>query len=225
MEKKKKDFETLLNERENKCRKLFKEMLEYKNKEYDENLDIVELIGKVIQYYTFYAGELRVLKQALIGNTIQFDIDGDLVEVNDNGRLVLIDKYYNLIVNEDYKKVAYMYKDFELKDGQTYDDLYDIEYEKLDNLYRKMLEFLGEKDLENEKNIEGKMLEKYPFYLLDIKRINTYEPYSTVIERLNIMENVYEKLSRDYKNYEENMKKYKEFQEGIYEDVVEEIEE
>ena len=225
MGKKEKDYETLLKERENKCRKLFKKMLEYKNKEYNENLDIVDLIGKVIQYYTFYAGELRVLKQALIGNTIQFDIDGDLVEVNDNGRLVLIDKYYNLIVNEDYKKVAYMYKDFELKDGQTYDDLYDIEYEKLDNLYRKMLEFLVEKDLENEKNLEGRMLEKYPFYLLDIKRINTYEPYSTVIERLNVMENVYEKLSRDYKNYEENMKKYKEFQEDIYEDVVEEIKE
>ena len=153
MGKKEKDYETLLKERENKCRKLFKKMLEYKNKEYNENLDIVDLIGKVIQYYTFYAGELRVLKQALIGNTIQFDIDGDLVEVNDNGRLVLIDKYYNLIVNEDYKKVAYMYKDFELKDGQTYDDLYDIEYEKLDNLYRKMLEFLVEKDLENEKNL------------------------------------------------------------------------
>lgn len=220
---KEKKFEKVLEEQEEKCRKLFKEMLEYKNKEYNEKWDMIELIEKVIQYYNFYYDELRELKQVMSGNFIEFDIEEELVEIDNIERIMLIDEIYRLIVDEDYKKVAYMYRDFELKDGQTYSDLYDLEYKKLDELYKKMLEFVGEENLKNEKNLEGRMLERYPFYILDIKRINSYEPCS-VIERLNTMENIYEKLSKDYKNYEENMKKYEKFQ-NMTDENEEELEE
>lgn len=221
---KEKGFEKVLEEREEKCRKLFKEMLEYKNKEYDKKWNIEELIIKTSQYYNFYYDELREIEQAISGKLIEFDIEEELFEISDIERIILIDENYNLIVDEGYQKVAYMYRDFELKDGQTYDDLYDLEYQKLERLYKEMLEFLGEKDLENEKNLEGRMLGKYPFYTLDIRKINSYEPCS-IIERLNTMENIYEKLSKDYKNYEENMKKYEKFMNITNEDEIDELEE
>ena len=56
----------------------------------------------------------------------------------------MLDSFYDLLTykDTDYKEFANYYRDFELKDGETYKDLYDREKEKLRKLFMEMLDFL-----------------------------------------------------------------------------------
>ena len=211
-----KGYEKVLEERKEKLLNIFMEMLEYKNKQYDKNWDITKFIDKISQYYNYYSDNLIELKDAILGYSIEFDIEKDSVEINNVERIMLIDENYNEFVprsDEDggYKDFAYCYRDFELEDGQTYSDLYDLEEEKLIALFKEMLEFVGEETSEDEKYLRDlidRVIEKYPFYGWRLSHLISHNPYETYIQELDRMENLYEDLSKDYKNYEENMKEY-----------------
>lgn len=213
------DYEKMIEERKNKVRNLYIEMLEYKNKSYDKNWGIAEFTPKLVHYYNFYHSEFKQLESALLNTTVEFDVEEKNVELDRIERIMLIDEIYNLLLPtsdyDGYKEFAYEYRDFDLKEGQTYDDLYDIEEKRLIEVFKKMLEFIGINDFEEDfEKLRIMVIEKYPWYKNNLSNFNSYNPYVTYIERLNNMEDTVEKLSQDYKNYEENMKKYKKMKES-----------
>lgn len=221
-----KGYGKVLKERKEKLLNIFMEMLEYKNKQYDKSWDIIKYIDKIIQYYNYYSDDLMQLKDALLGKSIEFDIEKDSVEINNVERIMLIDETYNLFIplsydDDGYKDFAYCYRDFELEEGQTYSDLYDLEEEKLIALFKEMLEFVGEETSEDEKYLRDlidRVIEKYPFYEWRLSHLISHNPYETYIQILDRMENLYEDLSKDYKNYEENMKEYEKNKTENYEE-------
>ena len=109
-------------------------------------------------------------------------------------------------------------RDFELKEGQTYKDLYILKRKKLIELFKKMLEFVGENDFVNEDDydkLKDKVIEKYPFYSSKLANNSHYVIERTWIEILSDLEDVYEELSSDYKNREENLKRYEELKKSV----------
>lgn len=207
-----KGFERALEERKQKLINIFIEMLEYKNKSYDKSWNIIQFIDKLIQYYNYYSEDLSQLEAAILGKSIEFDMEKDSVDMNDVETIMIIDEIYDLLKPlgeyEGYKHYAYYYRDFELAEGQTYSDLYELEEEKLIKLFKEMLEFVGEKNLKednNLRNIRDRVIEKYPFYEWRLANLMSHSPFETYIEKLDRMESLYEELSIDYKNYEKNM--------------------
>ena len=73
-------------------------MMEYKNKPYDKNWTISQFIDKLIQYYNYYTEDLCQLKSAIIGQSIEFDIEKDLVDLDDIETIMTIDEIYNLFI-------------------------------------------------------------------------------------------------------------------------------
>lgn len=210
-----KGYENALEERKKKLIDLFIEMLEYKNKPYDKNWNIRQYIDTIIQYYNYYSDDLSQLEDALLGKSIEFDMEKDSVDLDDVEEIMLIDEIYDSFIpfgdDDGYKHYAYYYRDFELEEGQTYRDLYDLEEEKLIKLFKEMLEFVGEETSTDEnylRDIRDKVIEKYPFYEWRLSNLISHNPYETYIQTLDRMENIYEDLSKDYKNYEKNMKEY-----------------
>lgn len=82
-----------------------------------------------------------------------------------------------------------------------------------------MLEFVGENDFVNENDydkLKDKVIEKYPFYYSKLGiNYNHYGIERTWIEILSDLEDVYEELSSDYKNREENLKRYEELKKSV----------
>ena len=82
-----------------------------------------------------------------------------------------------------------------------------------------MLEFAGENDFVNENDydkLKDKVIEKYSFY--SSRLADNYGHYGierTWIEILSELEDVYEELSSDYKNREENLKRYEELKKSV----------
>lgn len=206
-----KSFETILEDRKEKIIELYTEMLTYKNKTYNSNWNIEEFTPVMIHYYNFYCNEFLNLRDAVITNCVKLDN----VE-----RIIIIDDIYNMLLstkeNEGYKEFAYAYRDFDLKEGQTYEDFYNLEREKLIELFKEMLAFVGENDFANEDDydkLKDKVIEKYPFY--SSKLDSHYIIEETWIEILSDLEDAYEELSGDYKNREKNLKRYEEFKMSV----------
>ena len=213
-----KKLENIIEERKEKFIKLFKEMLEYKNKKYDNNWDIIKFINKIDQYYNFYHENLCSLENALSGNLVQFDLESNYIQVNNIERIMHIDGIYEYIHDYGYIDVAYLYRDFELEDGQTYEDLYNLEIEKFNKLFKKMLEFIGENNFEKNVDLEEKIKEKYPFYGNALRDMHSHDLHPTYIQILDAMEETYENILKDYHNYEINLKKYKDYESKLYDD-------
>ena len=215
-----KNFEIILEERKEKIIRLYTEMLDYKNKTYNRNWNIEEFTPVMIHYYNFYYNEFLNLKDAMIDRKSD---DKNRIKLDNIERIIIIDDIYNMLLptkdNEGYKEFAYAYRDFDLKDGQTYEDLYSLERKKIIELFKKMLEFVGENDFINEDDynkLKDKVIEKYPFY--SSKLADNYGHYGierTWIEILSDLEDVYEELSSDYKNREENLKRYEELKKSV----------
>lgn len=210
-----KGYENALEERKKKLIDLFIEMLEYKNKPYDKNWNIRQYIDTIIQYYNYYSDDLSQLEAALLVKSIEFDMEKDSVDLNNVEVIMLIDEIYDSFIplgdDDGYKHYAYYYRDFELEEGQTYRDLYELEEEKLIKLFKEMLEFVGEETSADEnylRDIKDKVIEKYPFYESRLSHLISHDPYETYIQTLDRMENIYEDLSKDYKNYKKNMEEY-----------------
>ena len=206
----KKGYENIHKEYLNKIENLFKEMLDYKNKPYDKNIKLKDLFKKIELYYAYYSYTIYLLRIALIGLAPGYNIEKPDKALDNVEKYMLIKSYYNYLKN-NYKEKAFIYRDFDLEEGQTTTDLHMKEMEKFNKLYKKMLDFIHVPYEENytPHKIECLVLEHYPYYKEIIENIysNNHFPNPTVA-LLTRYEDAYDIISKGYKNYEEDIKKY-----------------
>lgn len=214
---KEKGYEKIKDEKIQKLIALFKKMMEYKNKKYDENWTFEKWIEEINMCYHYYNDSLmETLNQVKYGS-IDREAEADYEEVIATDEveniMCLEDLYYELNYPDgDYKHFANFYREFELKEGQTYEDLYNLEKEKFVKLFKEMLDFVNVKyDTDDFYKLRSLVKEAYPYYYEIFKtwNVSTSMPKTTYIKELNYMEDIYNNFSKTYKNHEENMKKYK----------------
>ena len=222
-------YENLKKEKIDKLIHLFKEMLEYKNKKYDETWSLEELINTVDKYYNFYHEELMNLLNQISSNTMTRYIYSDYmvcIRTNKVENIIALDYIYEILSsdNDGYKQFANFYKDVELEEGQTYKDVYNKKIENFVQLFKEMLEFLNikyEDKLDNKNidkdymNLKSLIMKYYPYYLdnlihLDVSMSSVNETYISLLDHMDL---VYNYLNSTYKNHDENMKKYEKEQE------------
>lgn len=214
---KEKGYEKIKDEKIQKLIALFKKMMEYKNKKYDENWTFEKWIEEINMCYHYYNDSLmETLNQVKYGS-IDREVEADYEEVIATDEveniMCLEDLYYELNYPDgDYKHFANFYREFELKEGQTYEDLYNLEKEKFVKLFKEMLDFVNVKyDTDDFYKLRSLVKEAYPYYYEIFKtwNVSSSMPKTTYIKELNYMEDIYNNFSKTYKNHEENMKKYK----------------
>ena len=211
-----KGYDVLKQQKIDRLIQLFKEMLTYKKVGYEDDWDFYKWIEVMDCKYHFYHEEFVNILDAIYTGSItknfedvRYDsVDADCVEV-----ILMLDSFYDLLTYKDgdYKEFANYYRDFELKDGETYKDLYDREKEKLRKLFMEMLDFLDVSYPSDDfDSLTSLIREHYPYYfdtMVSLK-VTLADPKSTYIVELNDMEDIYENLSKNYKRHDEFMKKY-----------------
>ena len=214
---KEKGYEKIKDEKIQKLIALFKKMMEYKNKKYDENWTFEKWIEEINMCYHYYNDSLmETLNQVKYGS-IDREVEADYEEVIATDEveniMCLEDLYYELNYPDgDYKHFANFYREFELKEGQTYEDLYNLEKAKFVKLFKEMLDFVNVKYYTDDfYKLRSLVKEAYPYYYEIFKtwNVSSSMPKTTYIKELNYMEDIYNNFSKTYKNHEENMKKYK----------------
>ena len=215
---KEKGYENLKNEKIEKLISIFKEMLKYKEKEYKDNWCFKEWIDKIDTYYHFYHEELHNVLEQVENNCIDRNIYIDYqvsIRTDEVENMIALNDLYNELSSETdgYKHFADFYKEINLKEGQTYADLYNAEIEKFTVLFKEMLDFLNVKYNANDfYTLKSLVMNNYPYFLDNIISLDFImsNPTETYISLLNEMEMIYDYFSKSYRNHEENMKKYKE---------------
>lgn len=203
------------NEYKDKFITLFKEMLEYKKKTYSKDASFNDLLNKVYVSYYFFAEDLENIENAIEKGYIQDDSYNEDYYINKDEDPVEVSHYLSMIYknikdNDYYKSVAYFYHEFELKDGETYEDLYNQEKDKITNIFKEMLDYknISYNDKDTYNSLFNKVEETYP-YLKDVL-YGLYSSYNdkgyiTILDR---MVNIEEALLRRYKNYDQEMIEY-----------------
>lgn len=214
-------YETVENKYKSKLIQLFKEMLEYKNKNYSNDWTFTMWLNHIDTHYHYYHDELQdtlykvVYQEAYIGSDFNDD-DEDSIEISDIDKIMQLEDLYNILIekNNDYKKHANDYREYILKDKETYADLYNKQKEKLIELFKEMLDDINynyDKSNNDFDYLKSIIIEEYPFYTdmlihLDVIIYNSNETY---ISLLNSMENIYNSLAKNYKNREKLLEEYK----------------
>lgn len=214
-------YETVENKYKSKLIQLFKEMLEYKNKNYSNDWTFTMWLDHIDTHYHYYHDELQdtlykvVYQEAYISSDFNDD-DEDSIEISDIDKIMQLEDLYNILIekNNDYKKHANDYREYILKDKETYADLYNKQKEKLIELFKEMLDDINynyDKSNNDFDYLKSIIIEEYPFYTdmlihLDVIIYNSNETY---ISLLNSMENIYNSLAKNYKNREKLLEEYK----------------
>lgn len=228
-----KGYDVLKQQKIDRLIQLFKEMLTYKKVGYEDDWDFSKWIEVMDCKYHFYHEEFVNILDAVSTGSItknfedsRYDsIDVDCVEV-----ILMLDSFYDLLTYKDgdYKEFANYYRDFELRDGETYQDLYDREKEKLRKLFMEMLDFLDVSYPSDDfDSLTSLIREHYPYYfdtMVSLK-VTLADSKSTYIVELNDMEDIYESFSKNYKRHDEFMKQYYDEGKDFLDDDIEFIDE
>ncbi len=193
------DFEDILDDKISILKKIYKEMLKYKNKKYDPTWSFKELSTIVSNYYNYYYDSINIAYQIAISNTIynkKYDYE---IEITNTERIILLEETINRI-KDDYKNHAYDYQDFELEENQTYEDLLDLEDLKYEELYKEILDYHNI-DYDDNDNIEELAIVYYPPLKDILNIVHSASLHSgTYIDILDTMEKYYNKIRDNYKN-------------------------
>ncbi len=211
-------YEKLKNEKIKKLISVFKEMLDYKHKSYDNKWSFEEWIEVIDKYYHFYHDTLENTLTQIQSNTLCRSIYMDYqvyIQTDDVENLIALDDLYCELDPEtgDYKNVADFYEDIELEEGQTYKDLYDEKEEKFIELFKEMLDYVNVKHEEDSFGaLKALIREHFPYYSNTITSLSVMmsNPTETYISLLSSMDSIFNYFAKTYKNHEENMKKYNE---------------
>ena len=222
----KKGYEKLKNQKIKKLISAFKEMLDYKNKSYDDKWSFEEWIEAIDKYYHFYHDTLERTLTQIQNNTLCRSIYMDYqvyIQTDDVENLIALDDLYCELDPEtgDYKNVADFYEDIELEEGQTYEDLYNGKIEKFVGLFKEMLDYINVKHEENSfEALKALIRDNFPYYSDNLISLSVMmsNPTETYISLLSSMDSVYNYFAKTYKNHEENLKKYNEELEFIDEE-------
>ena len=192
-------FEEVLDNKISNLKKKYKEMLKYKNKKYDPTLSFKELSTIVSNYYNYYAYNIEISYQAAISNTLYNKRNDYKTNITDIERIILLEDTLNKLDN--YQEHAYDYKDFELEDNQTFEDLLDLEDLKYEELYKEILDYHNISYEEGD-NYEELATIYYPPLKDILNIVHSASLHSgTYIDILDTMEKYYNRIKEDYKNY------------------------
>ncbi len=194
---------------------LFKEMLDYKNISYKQDISFSELITKVYPSYYFFADDFKNIENAIENGYIQDDSGDEDYYINKDEDPVEVAHYLSSIYksikdNNYYQTVAYLYHEIPLKEKETYEDIYNQEKLKIVNIFKEMLDYknIAYNDKDNYSSLLNKVANTYP-YLNDVLRGLDFnyqdKEYITIIDR---MKDIEEALLKRYKNYEQEMLEY-----------------
>ena len=222
----KKGYEKLKNQKIKKLISAFKEMLDYKNKSYDDKWSFEEWIEVIDKHYHFYHDTLERTLTQIQSNTLCRSIYMDYqvyIKTDDVENLIALDDLYCELDPEtgDYKDFADFYEDIELEEGQTYEDLYNEKIEKLIGLFKEMLDYINVEHEENSFEVLKALIrDNFPYYGDNLISLSVMmsNPTETYISLLSRMDSVFNYFAKTYKNHEENLKKYNEELEFIDEE-------
>ena len=141
-----KGFEKVLEEEKEKLRVLFKEMLSYKNKSFNDDEDFFSLLNKVYYDYHYFESDFQIAKTAIkyhqfSGNSYYEEEPVDISEE----RVIFILRELNMTLRDEkrgYKKYADYYEDYNLYDDKQYMIILKEEIKKFENLLKEVLDFL-----------------------------------------------------------------------------------
>lgn len=215
----KEGYPKLFAEYKEKIISLFKEMLDYKHKEYDESISFPDLLAKIIAYYNIYSDLLADLEGVCDHHTIYVESDyysdGKFYKLTDAEQLLELDSVYRFLTNpeDNYKNNANFYEDIELAPNETYADVEDRETDKLVELFKEMLEFINapyDKDKKGFTYYKGLICQYYPFYFESLINLSTTlsDPKCGHIECIDSLRCMYKYLSRYKEDYEQNLAEY-----------------
>ena len=218
-------FEKLDKELKNGLKEIFCKMLDYKNRKYNKDFSLPQLIEELELCYSDYKwifdDTYMMLTSKMVYRNTEIDdfwtIHADNVEYISN--LEFTFKYFSK--NEDsYKNYTQYYEDITLKEGQTLKDLYDEEREKLRNLFIEMLEFINIKipDDRHSSNLEMLVKKYYPFYNNNFITINGTCNYS-YIDSIHVLKKNYDYFKKTYKNHKDMFKRYIKEEEEWFEEA------
>lgn len=193
-------YENVYNNLLEDIKNLMKEMLDYKNKSYNDTDKLSRLLKKVEQYYNYYILTIDDLESALVGFANGENIDEQPKRLNNIERIIKLRADYNYL-KKNYKENAFIYRDYELNEGESFRDLHIKYLDRSYNLYREMLDFL-KVEYDNKKPpifIIDKVKKYYPFYIdyIDDNNKPSFNPYAALLTR---MDEYYEIMSKNYKN-------------------------
>ena len=191
-------------------------MLEYKNKPYKKDFDFEKFVENIDNNYHIYHEILTDTLNHIKLNTVYRKIDinkEESIKTNNVENILALNTLYEILSDKEdgYKNYAYFYRDFELEDGMTYNELYNKEIEKFIKLFKDMLDFLNVKyDTNDIFSLIILVKNNYPYYteILMNLSVTMKDPNLTYIMILDTMEDIYDNLSKNYKNHKENMEKY-----------------
>lgn len=188
-------------------KEIFCKMLDYKNRKYDKNSSLVELIEELELCYADYKylfdDTYTMLKAKFVYRSTERD-DFWIIHADDVEYICNIEFTYKYFAeNEDnYKNYNQYYEDITLKKGQTLKDLYEEEREKLRLLFIEMLEFI-KIDIPNDKNynnLELLVRKYYPFYYDCFVVMYGTASYS-YIDSIHYLRSNYAYFKRTYQNH------------------------
>lgn len=193
-------FENVYDKLLEDIKTLMKEMLDYKNKTYNDIDKLSILLKKVEQYYNYYILTISDLKSALVGFAEGENIDEEPKRLNNIERIIKARANYNYL-KKNYRENAFKYRDYELLEGESFSDLHIKYLYRSYDLYREMLDFLN---VEYDNNLPpihiiNKAKKYYPFYIkyIDDEDRPYFDPYASLLTR---MDEYYEIMSENYKN-------------------------
>ena len=193
-------YENVYNKLYEDIKNLMKEMLDYKNKSYNDTDKLSILLKKVEQYYNYYILTISDLESALVGFANGENIDEEPKRLDNIERIIKLRADYNYL-KKNYKENAFIYRDYELNEGENFRDLHIKYLDRSYDLYREMLDFL-KVEYDNNKPpifIIDKVKKYYPFYIdyIDDNNKPYFNPYAALLTR---MDEYYEIMSKNYKN-------------------------
>ena len=124
------NYEDIKNEEEEKLILLFKEMMDYKNKEYSEDWNFTQWVKQINENYKHYH---KIFEQIL--NQIERNIfvrEGDNyqeynIESNEIDNIMALENLYNKLTNPDYKKIEEEIKEEEEEESKGAKAISDLE--------------------------------------------------------------------------------------------------
>ncbi len=190
----KEGFEILKNKYKKNLKTVFLKMLNYKNRKYNKDNGLIELLEEIDLCYHDYNYLWTPLYQLLKENCIYKDtikdefwkVKSDKVEF-----LSMIKDTYELFNNDEnlYKNYSALYEEITLEENQSIQELYQIEEKKLKELYVNILKN-NDKNINNDanRNLEYEIEKIYPnfediFLNLENTRNDVHSSYIDLIDQ------------------------------------------
>lgn len=213
-------YEKNYNQLIQKITKLFKEMLDYKHKKYDNSISFLDLLEKTSNYYNYYKDDFYILKKIYTKGSIpvidDYSYPERYVYPNEVEKIILLNEIYNNITspNDDYKKYADFYIDIDLQPGKTYKTIYDAKMSKFVTLLHKMLDYVKvphDNDEDYYLFLTPLVVKYYPFYSDSLFHLQSTlsNPSNNYIDCIDTIEKTYNYLSHYHENYQEKLEEYK----------------